>query len=35
MDISEFFEPLDLGYIPDSSGQPRLGDKITAFVTIR
>jgi arginase family enzyme len=32
MDISEFFEPVDTGYIPESSGQPRMGDKITAFI---
>lgn len=32
MDISEFFEPADSGYIPDSSGILRMGDKISTFV---
>jgi arginase family enzyme len=31
MDISEFFEPADLSYIPEPSGLLRMGDKITAF----
>jgi arginase family enzyme len=32
MDISEFFEPADTGFEPESSGMIRMGDKITAFV---
>jgi formiminoglutamase len=32
MDISEFFEPANLSYIPESSGLLRMGDKITAFI---
>jgi formiminoglutamase len=32
MDISEFFEPADPGYTPDSSGILRMGDKITTFL---
>jgi len=31
MDISEFFEPANISYTPDSSGIIRMGDKITAF----
>ena len=31
MEISEFFEPVDLGYIPESAGVLRMGDKITTF----
>ncbi|MGA2824134.1 MAG: formimidoylglutamase [Bacteroidales bacterium] len=31
MDISEFFEPTDVSYTPESSGLLRMGDKITAF----
>ncbi|MGA3015022.1 MAG: formimidoylglutamase [Bacteroidales bacterium] len=31
MDISEFFEPVDISYTSGSSGLIRMGDKITAF----
>jgi formiminoglutamase len=31
MDISEFFEPVDLSYKPEPSGLIRMGDKIIAF----
>jgi len=32
MDISDFFEPLEIDFALDSSGQPRMGDLITAYV---
>ncbi|MCX6246549.1 MAG: formimidoylglutamase [Bacteroidetes bacterium] len=32
MEISEFFEPADISYTPESSGLLRMGDKIKAFV---
>ena len=31
MDISEFFEPVDISYTSEPSGLIRMGDKITAF----
>jgi hypothetical protein len=31
MDISEFFEPVDLSYKSEPSGLIRMGDKIIAF----
>ncbi|MCX6245016.1 MAG: formimidoylglutamase [Bacteroidetes bacterium] len=32
MDISDFFESPDINFTPDSSGQQRMGDLITAYV---
>jgi formiminoglutamase len=32
MDISDFFEPHDIGFTPGNSGQERLGDLITSHV---
>ena len=32
MDISEFFEPAELSYTPEPSGQLRMGDKITPYL---